>query len=262
MPHAPVLIPSVGLDRAGRIESTVAAMREAAGSGAATNADAVVVISPHAPREPEAFGIWTGERLRGTLEAFGAPAEGVDFQNDVTFAAQIAHHAAKRGMRTRPVADLALDHGSVVPLWFFAETGWRGPVVAAGLSLADHFKVVEFGEAIAEAGACAGRRVALIASGDMSHRLGVRRAFDPRGAEFDHWLINTLRRGSYRELLDFSPDLEEAAEEDALDTLLVALGATGFSADGNEFLSYEAPFGVGYGVAILHSEAPPHSEKP
>ncbi len=150
----------------------------------------------------------------------------------------------------------------MVPLWFFAETGWRGPVVAAGLSLADHFKVVEFGEAIADAGACAGRCVALIASGDMSHRLGVRREFDPRGAEFDHWLIGALRRGSYREVLDFSPDLEEAAEEDALDTLLVALGATGFSADGNEFLSYEAPFGVGYGVAILHFEAPPHLEKP
>jgi MEMO1 family protein len=72
-------------------------------------------------------------------------------------------------------------------------------------------------------------------------------------------LIGTLRRGGHRELLDFSPELKEAAEEDALDSVMVALGATGFNATGTEVLSYEGPFGVGYGVAILYSEAVPRS---
>ncbi len=81
----------------------------------------------------------------------------------------------------------------------------------------------------------------------------------PRGAEFDEWLIGTLRRGGYRELLDFSPDLEKVAEEDALDSVLVALGATGSNPNGTEVLSYEGPFGVGYGVAILYSEVLPRS---
>ena len=68
MPHAPILIPAVAGERAARIRSTIAAMREAVRRAIATDADVVVVISPHAPRKPEAFGIWTGERLRGTLE--------------------------------------------------------------------------------------------------------------------------------------------------------------------------------------------------
>ena len=261
MPHAPILIPSVAGERVARIQATVAAMREAARRAVATGADAVVIVSPHAPREPEAFGIWTGERLRGRLKAFGAPEEGVDFQNDATLAAQIAHHAAQRGVRTGPITDLALDHGTVVPLWFVAEAGWDGPVVVAGLSLTDHFKVVEFGEAIADAAVRLGRRVAFIASGDMSHRLtlGAPYGFDARGAEFDQWLIGTLRRGGCRELLDSSADLEKVAEEDALDSVLVALGATGFNANGTEVLSYEGPFGVGYGVAILYSEVVPRS---
>ena len=112
-------------------------------------------------------------------------------------------------------------------------------------------------EAIAAAATAIGRRVALIASGDMSHRLtlGAPRGFDPRGAEFDQWFIDTLRHGGYRQLLDFSPDLEETAEEDALDSVLVGFGATGFNANGTEVLSYEGPFGVGYGVAILYCEA-------
>ena len=64
--------------------------------------------------------------------------------------------------------------------------------------------------------------------------------------------MGTLRRGGYRELLDFRQDLEEAAAEDALDSVLVALGATGFNANGTEVLNYDGPFGVGYGVAILY----------
>jgi MEMO1 family protein len=261
MPHAPILIPSIASKRVGRIQSTIAAMRESARRAVATRADAVVIISPHAPREPEAFGIWSGERLHGTLKAFGAPEEGVDFQNDTTLAAQIACHAAQLGVRTEPIPDLALDHGTVVPLWFVAEAGWHGPVVVASLSLTDHWNVVPFGEAIADAAANTGRRVAFIASGDMSHRLtsGAPNGFDARGAQFDQWLIGTLRRGAHRELLDFSPELEEAADEDALDSVMVALGATGFNATGTEVLSYEGPFGVGYGVAILYSEAVPRS---
>ena len=156
-------------------------------------------------------------------------------------------------MPTRPIDDLALDHGTIVPLWFVAEAGWRGPVVAAGLSLTDHFKVVEFGEAIADAAASTSRRLAFIASGDMSHRLtlGAPCGYDARGAEFDRWLIDTLRRGGCRELLDFRQDLEEAAAQDALDSVLVALGATGFNANGAEVLNYDGPFGVGYGVADI-----------
>jgi len=261
MPHAPILIPSVAGQRVGRVQSTVAAMREATRRAVATGVDAVVIISPHAPREPEAFGIRTGERLYGTLQAFGAPKEGVEFQIDTALATQIAHHAAQRGVQTAPVADSALDHGTVVPLWFFAEAGWHGPVVALNLSLTDHLKVVELGEAIAAAAAGIGRRVAFIASGDLSHRLtsSAPSGFDARGAEFDLWLVDTLRRGGHRELLDFSPDLKKAAGEDALDSVLVGLGATGFNATSTEILSYEGPFGVGYGVAILYSGPSPAS---
>ena len=264
MPHAPILIPAVAGERSARIRSTIAAMREAARRAVASGADTVVVVSPHAPRKPETFGIWTGQRLRGTLEAFGAPEEGVDLPNDATLGAQIAHQAAQRGVRARPIADLTLDHGTVVPLWYVAEAGWQGPVVAAGLSLTDHFKVVEFGEAIADAAANLGRHVAFIASGDMSHRLtlGAPCGFDARGAEFDRWLMDTLRRGGYRELLNFRQDLEDAAAEDALDSVLVGLGATGFNANGTEVLNYDGPFGVGYGVAILYSKVVPSFAKP
>jgi hypothetical protein len=66
-----------------------------------------------------------------------------------------------------------------------------------------------------------------------------------------------LRRGAYRELLSFSAGLKEAAGEDTLDSVLVALGATAFKTTGSELLSYESPFGVDYAVAILYAESHP-----
>jgi aromatic ring-opening dioxygenase LigB subunit len=256
LPHAPVLIPSVSRGRAQRVRSTLSAVREVARRLAATRADTLIVISPHSPRKSEMLGIWSTERLRGTLASFGASEEGVDFQNDAALAEQIAYQADRRGVRTTAIRDSALDHGAIVPLWFAAEAGWDRPAAVTGLSDNEHFKTVEFGAAIAEAAAKDGRHLAIIASGDMSHRLTPEApcGFDERGARFDEWLMGTLRRGRCHELLDFDADLTEAAAEDALDSILIALGATDFKASGSEVLSYEGPFGVGYGVAVLYSE--------
>ena len=257
MPHAPILVPSVAGEREGKVQSTIDAMRETARRAIATRPDAIVLISPHSPRPHTAFGIWDGERLFGTLKLFGAPDEGVDFPSDAFLSDQIAQNAGRRGLRTQPIAGVALDHGAVVPLWFLAEAGWSGPVVVLALSATEDSRVVGLGEAVAEAAARVGKRVAFIASGDMSHRLTADApcGFDARGAQFDQWLIGNLRRGAHRELLDFSPNLKRAAKEDALDCVLVGLGATGFDAAGSEVLSYEGPFGVGYGVAILYCES-------
>ncbi|HEY5743100.1 MAG TPA: hypothetical protein VIS99_11215, partial [Terrimicrobiaceae bacterium] len=65
--------------------------------------------------------------------------------------------------------------------------------------------------------------------------------------------ISCLRRGDYRALVEFDPDLEREAAQDALESTLVAAGAIDFENAGAEVLSYQAPFGVGYGVAILYS---------
>jgi aromatic ring-opening dioxygenase LigB subunit len=253
LPHAPILIPSVAGKRMERLQVTMGAVREASRRALATGADTIILISPHGPRQPDAFGIWSDERLLGTLEPFHAPDQGVSFRNDRVLVAQIARRANDRGVPLEAVTDLDLDHGTVVPLWFLTEAGWNRPVVALSLSLENNLNVVELGAVVAEAAADIGRRVAFIASGDMSHRLTAGPTSEARGSEFDDWLLGTLRRGAHHELLDFNPDVRKAAAEDALDSVLVGMGAIGFKAAGREVLSYEAPFGVGYGVAILYS---------
>lgn len=254
MPHAPVLVPAVGGKRGNRAAASVGAMAGAARQVVKAGPETIVLISPHAPRRRGAFAIWAGQRVSGSLAQFGAPSAAVDLPADETLTGMIAEEAVSRGLEIWRLHDAELDHGAVVPLWHLADAGWRGPTVLIGLNYTGESGLVELGEAIAAAARRAGRRVALVASGDMSHRLqpGAPAGFHPRAKEFDCAFIECLRAGDYRKLPDFDSGLSDLAAEDALDSTLVAVSAVNWNAAGHEVLSYEGPFGVGYGVAILH----------
>jgi MEMO1 family protein len=256
LPHAPILVPGVGGLRQSDVALTISAMRETAGRAVAANSDTVVIVSPHSPGISEPLGIWGGERLRGSLKTFGCPDRMVDLPADANLVHKIVSLSPELGLKAVAIIESSLDHGAMVPLWFMAEAGWAGPTVVLGLNSSDQEALVSLGETIAEAAVACGRRVTLIASGDMSHRLtaSAPMGYDPRGREFDLWLVDRLQGGNYREILKLDPELDQAAAQDAIAPLLVAFGAVGFSTTGAELLNYEGPFGVGYGVAILYCD--------
>lgn len=79
MPHAPVLIPDVGRKELKPAAASVAGMKLAAARLKRRQPETVVVISPHSPRTPGAFGIWSDSRLRGDFSEFGAPNVALDW---------------------------------------------------------------------------------------------------------------------------------------------------------------------------------------
>lgn len=256
MPHAPVLVPAVGGARLSKVAATLRAVREVARRVVAANPESLVAVSPHSPQRAGSFGLWTGHSLDGTLAQFGAPEARVRFPIDQALSAAIAAEAAGRGVATWEISGRPLDHGAVVPLWFLAEAGWSGPTVLLGLGAQDQSSLRGLGEAIAAAATRTGRSVALLASGDMSHRLtpGAPAGFDPRARSFDAGFIALLRRGHYQGLQYLDPGLQQLAAEDVFESVLIAVVSTNWSAKGHEVLGYEGPFGVGYGVAVLFAE--------
>jgi AmmeMemoRadiSam system protein A len=76
--------------------------------------------------------------------------------------------------------------------------------------------------------------------------------FHPDAHLFDQTFIRLLKSGAYHSLGNINAELREHAAEDAVDSTLVAVAAAGWNAAGHKVLNYEAPFGVGYGVAILY----------
>jgi len=259
MPHAPILVPGVGRKRLADAAATARAMKLVADHAMAAQPDTIVLISPHAPRLPGAFGLWQASHLHGSLEIFGSPEDAVDLPVDRTFARHLEQEAGRRGLHFWDISHGPLDHGALVPLWYLTASGWKGPTVILGLNDPGDGGLVELGQAIAGTARGLKRRIAVIASGDMSHRL-TRSApcgFHPQAHRFDETFIGLLREDRPADLPRIDPDLQDAAAEDVVDATMVALAASGFHTEGHQVLSYEGPFGVGYGVAILFEPPKP-----
>ena len=257
MPHAPILVPGVGRDRLAEVAATAQAMATVSRHLLAAQPDTVVLVSPHSPRQPGAFGIWQTRKLRGSLEMFGSPEDRVDLPLDRAFAERLEATAARRELRTWQITGQPLDHGAVVPLCYLVAAGWKGPTVILSLNYPGDGGLDELGEVIAATALELNRRTAVIASGDMSHRLtaSAPSGFHPEAHRFDESFIALLRKGAYRDVQRIDASLQEMAAEDVADSTVVALAASHYRTDGHAVLSYEGPFGVGYGVAILSEPA-------
>lgn len=254
MPHPPIVVPAVGRDRLEDCRATYEACCDFARRLVAARPARLFLISPHSPRRLDAFGIWSGKRLRGDLRDFGAPRAAVDLPNDTELAAALRAEAGGRGVPVWEIPPEPLDHGAVVPLWFLADAGWSGPTSIASLPYPGEGDLAAFGAAAAAAASALTGPAAVVASGDMSHRTrpGAPAGHHPRAREFDRQVVDLVRAGRLGALQDIAPDLRELAAEDVADSATVAAAALDFRAHNVEVLSYEDPFGVGYLVAVFH----------
>lgn len=258
--HAPIALPQVAGSRGDACADTTKAMREAAQAVVAADPGAVVVVSPHTPRLRRGFGLVAAPRVHGDFARFGAPEVAFDLDVDRALVAALADAAAARGVATAEVVlEDELDHGAAVPLAFLVEAGLRCPVVVVALPWeAAWDELVAFGRALADAAASRDGGVALVASGDCSHRLipGAPAGFDPRAKSFDETLVEKVAAADWDGLFAVDEDLRDVAAEDVVDTLTIAAAATGFPTRDVRVLSYEGPFGVGYLVATLPTPRP------
>jgi len=161
------------------------------------------------------------------------------------------------GLATCQLSGRGLDHGALVPLYFVREAGWTGPTLLLSLPHPGTNTEAAMGRALARAAEEIGRRVCVLASGDMSHRLtpDAPAGFHPRARAFDERFRELIARGELQDAVGIDAALRELAAEDVVDSCAVAAGAVGFDATGHRVLHYEGPFGVGYLEAVLHETA-------
>lgn len=255
MCHAPIVVPAVGGDRGADCASTTTAMTRVAQRLVAQRPDVLVVISPHTPRADQAWAVVDGPRIRGDLSAFGAPQAAVDLPAAESFRERLHAAGSRHGAPTVRLRDRPLDHGAMVPLWFVHQAGWRGPTVVIALPW-EEGREAAMGRLLGELAAEGPERVAILASGDMSHRLqpGAPSGYEPRARVFDAAFVDALRRGDLHTATRPDPALRELAAEDVVASVTVAAAAVDFRTDGLEVLFYEGPFGVGYCEAVLYEE--------
>lgn len=274
-PHPPIMVEEVGKRETEKVRKTIQGALEAAERIAAIKPDTVVIITPHGTLLRDAMTVSSDERLEGSFFRFGAPEVRLRFDNDLELVDIIMEQADKREAFCVPMhedvkktyrQDPGLDHGALVPLYFITREFSDFKLVHITYSLLSREQHYKLGTAIREAVSALDRRVVVIASGDLSHRLtkDAPAGFDPRGEEYDRKYMELIKTGDVKGLMSISGSFLEQAGECAYNSTLVALGCMEGSGIKGEVLSYEGPFGVGYCVAELHksgAEGAAHAEE-
>ena len=252
-PHPPIMVPEVGREAIVEVRRSIDAMAELTERLIRSGAQTVVLISPHAPLERDAFVAYDGPQLYADFANFRAPTATVEAPLDDELLNEITRGATAQNLSTLRIKGYDLDHGTSVPLYFLQRSGWHGNVVALGysfLSTADHLR---FGNCIRQAVDKLAKPVAFIASGDLSHRLqpNAPAGYDPQAHLFDAEVVDAISSCATSRIVNLDPELRRAAGECGYRSMLVALGVAEGLEPSCEVISYEAPFGVGYLVAQL-----------
>ncbi len=256
-PHPPIMVPEVGRESIASVVDSIEAMAELTKRVIDSGAETVILISPHAPLEVDSFVAYEGPQVTADFSNFSAPEISFTAPVDEELLSAIRKAAASQNYEVTILRDLDLDHGTAVPLYFLQRNGFRGRVVTLGYSFLSNDDHLRFGSCIRNAVDEVGRRVAFIASGDLSHRLKPRApaGYNPEAHVFDDQVVDALRSNVPQRIVEIDYNLRKLAGECGYRSMLVAIGACSNLPLSCEVLSYEAPFGVGYLVAQLSNQA-------
>jgi len=252
VPHPPLIIPEVGKGEEVKVKKTIESYHEIARRIAAIKPDTIVITTPHSIMYSDYFHISPGAKASGDFGRFGAKKVAFKVEYDEDFVNDLENLAIKEELQAGTLGERepALDHGSMVPLYFINQyyTDYKLVRIGlSGLSFTDHYRL---GKCIAAISEKLNRRVVFVASGDLSHKLKEDGpySFAEEGVRFDADLTKALKEGDFLALMEFSPDSCEAAAECGLRSFIIMAGALDKKAVKADFLSYEETFGVGYAV--------------
>lgn len=246
-PHPPLIIPTIGRDNIHIVKKTIEAMEKLEKRIRQISPDIIIVISPHGQIFADAFCLNLSEKYFGNFTAFGDLTTKLEFNGNLDLAYKI-REKTEVVMPTTMISEPNLDHGALVPLYFLTPNIKNFSIIPISYSFLDYQKHIDFGEKIKEEIMSSGKKIAVIASGDLSHRLtfDAPAGYSPQGKLFDKKLIDLLKKKSVNQILKLEPKLVEEAGECGLRSILILLGIIKDLNYQPKVLSYEGPCGVGY----------------
>ncbi len=247
VPHSPVLIPSIGKENLSRLEATRNSYARLADELSRTGADTIMIISPHGIVQTDVFTMNLNPQFTGNFEKFG------DFSTKKTWPGNVGlTYRIREALETKANLQLVsvedLDHGASIPLFLLTQKlpGTKIiPLYYSGLSPEAHFK---FGRLLQHELLSEKTPIAVVASGDLSHRLSkdAPGGYAPRAKKFDKKIVTALVQNKLDDLADIDADLTAEAGECGLKSILILAGILSGIKHEPKVLSYEALFGVGY----------------
>jgi MEMO1 family protein len=251
VPHPPLAIPEVGKENLESLSETIKAYQNLEQEIYAAKPEVIILIARQGEASAETFAINQQPNLKVNFKDFGDLLTKLQFANDIGLGYQIKE-AAETKFPIILTAIENLDYAAGVPLYYLTQHLPDVKIIPISYSKLDNRQHFDFGQHIRRIINKSSKRVAVIASGDLSHKLhqDSPAGYSPRGQEFDQKLVELINNKKIDEVINLDNEfVTEAAGEQALRALLILLGIIKDINYTPEKLSYQSPFGVGYLVA-------------
>lgn len=255
VPHPLISIPEIGKQYVSKLRKTYRAFKVLGSELYSAKPDILVVISPHTSQHSGLFAVNQRPQLTIDFEKFGNLSDRFTMQNDIAFGYRI-----KESLETNlPIAlsdDEVLDYGSAIPLFHLTahlnrETVRVVPIGTSDLGYEIHYA---FGTAINRLINTTTKRVAVVASGDLSH--GVSKngptPYKKEAKAFNAFIKTALEKNDVQSLTGLSSDMYKDSEGCIIRPLNTLLGVLGDRSYTFDIIADETVLGIGYLTAQVH----------
>ena len=215
-PHPPVMIPEIGGSELSRMALTIKTEEEAMHKMVSSGIETVIIISPHNLCFHDGPALFLADSISGNLSDFGYPQLSMTLSIDRMLAEAVLQEAApliplhrvdeeeaRRYNRT-----LTIDWGTFVPMYYLQKAGFKGKAVMFSPCFSNYEINEILGTIVERTAARLGRKIGVIASGDLSHRLTPEspNGYTEKGILFDKAVMDALRRRDKTPLTSMTPE--------------------------------------------------------
>jgi len=250
LPHSPLLIPEIGRANHHFLQKTIEAYGEISQKIKEIGLDTLIIISPHGPTQENYFVINVAPEMEINFQNFGFIPKKTTLKSDVLLADKIKNNLHPY-IPLQLISEKNLDYGSAIPIYLLKNNlkNFKIIVICPAKNLKPE-EYYNFGLKMQEVIKNNDKKIAVIASGDLSHRLKKKSpgGYSPKGAKFDNKLIEYLNEpnSAKENILKMDARLIEEAAECGLKPILVLLGLLEGINWEPDVLAYQTDFGIGY----------------
>lgn len=256
VPHPPLIIPEIGRGQERGIADTIESFNKIAKEIGEIKPDTIVVVTSHSIMYEDYIHISPSKKASGDFRDFGHKNISIETEYDQELVSIIEEEAKRDKIEAGTMGEQnkKLDHGFMIPLYFINQYYNDYKTVRVGISGLSFLKHYQFGKCIAKAADKSKKKIVVIASGDLSHKLKEKGpyGYKEEGPIYDREVTRAMNEANFLKFLEFDVSFCETAAECGHRTFLIMAGALDGKNVDSQLLSYEGAFGVGYAVASFN----------
>lgn len=239
IPHSPLLMDSVNTSRLQEAEKTLSALDEFSDELYAARPDTIVILAESPTMYEDAFSLNVADPYTADLSAVGDLGYHRTYHPDFGFIDALQRFARRNNVPVSLSTNEHIPFQVAVPLHFATRhlnSVRIVPIAPCSLDGKSHFA---FGNTLKHLVLESDKRIAVLATGDMSH---------VDDETLDLRLLTILKEHNASGLLQIDPEVLAAAKDTSYRQLAMLFGLLDGVDTTAEVLSFEKPFGTGFAV--------------